>query len=72
MSRHLEPEQLPPAMAQHRKREQSLKKPSIQHGQEQAIAVRELDATAHPPLQHDQLMSERRVLCFKSALRLEG
>jgi hypothetical protein len=46
--------------------------PSIQHGQEQAIAVRELDATAHPPLQHDQLMSERRVLCFKSALRLEG
>jgi hypothetical protein len=36
--------------------------------QEQAIAVRELDATAHPPLQHNQLMSECRVLCLKSAL----
>jgi hypothetical protein len=32
----------------------------------------ELDATAHPPLQHDQLMTERSVLCLKSALRLEG
>jgi hypothetical protein len=30
-----------------------------------------MDATAHPPLQHNQLMSERRVLCLKSALRLE-
>jgi hypothetical protein len=39
--------------------------------QEQAISVRELDATARPTLQHDQLMSERRVLCLKSALRLE-
>src|SRR4030088_3032375 len=46
-------------------------KPSIQLDQEQAIAVRELDATAHLPSQHDQLMSERRVLCLKSALRLE-
>src|SRR3984893_12844075 len=45
--------------------------PSIQLDQEQAIAVRELDATAHPPLQHNQLMSECRVLCLKSALRLE-
>src|SRR5260370_24562340 len=45
--------------------------PSIQLDQEQAIAVGELDATAHPPLQHNQLMSERRVLCLKSALRLE-
>jgi hypothetical protein len=26
---------------------------------------------AHLPLQHDQLMSECRVLCLKSALRLE-
>jgi len=33
--------------------------------------IRELDATAHPPLQHNQLMSECRVLCRKSALRLE-
>jgi hypothetical protein len=46
-------------------------KPSIQLDQEQAIAVREVDTTTHPPLHHDQLMSERRVLCLKSALRLE-
>jgi hypothetical protein len=39
--------------------------------QEQAIPIRERDATAHPPLQHNQLMSECRVLCLKSALRLE-
>src|SRR5439155_7434984 len=45
--------------------------PSIQLDQEQAIAVGELDATAHPPLQHNHLMSERRVLGLKSALRLE-
>ena len=43
----------------------------LQHDQEQAIPIRELDATAHPPLQHNQLMSECRVLCLKSALRLE-
>src|SRR5258706_16303595 len=30
-----------------------------------------LEAAAHLPLQHDQLMSECRVLCLKSALRLE-
>jgi hypothetical protein len=46
-------------------------KPSIQLDQEQAISVRELDTTAHPPLQHNQLMAERRVLGLKSALRLE-
>src|SRR5438093_10379136 len=46
-------------------------KPSIQHDQEQAIPIRELDATAHPPLQHNQLMSEFRVLSLKSAFRLE-
>jgi hypothetical protein len=46
-------------------------KPSIQHDQEQAIPIRELDATTHPPLQHNQLMSQCRVLCLKSALRLE-
>src|SRR4029450_1738484 len=45
--------------------------PSVQLDQEQAIAVREVDATAHPPLQHNQLMSECRVLCLKSALGLE-
>src|SRR5713101_4430086 len=42
--------------------------PSIQQDQEQAIPIRELNATAHPPLQHNQLMSERRVLCRKSVL----
>ena len=36
----------------------------------QAISVRELDTTAHPP-QHKILMSERRVLRLTSALRLE-
>jgi len=44
---------------------------AIQHDKGQAIPIRELDATAYPPLQHDHLMSERRVLCLKSALRLE-
>src|SRR5205823_5373413 len=45
--------------------------PSLQLHQEQAIPIREVDATAHPPPQHNQLMSECRVLCLKSALRLE-
>src|SRR5260370_1165272 len=42
--------------------------PSIQLDQEQAIPICELDATAHPPPQHNQLMSERCVLCLKPAL----
>ena len=46
-------------------------KPSIQLDQEQAIPVREVDTTTHLPLHYDQLMSERTVLCLKSALRLE-
>src|SRR6266581_699021 len=46
-------------------------KPSVQQDQEQAIPICELDATPHPALQHNQLMTERRVLGFKSALRLE-
>ena len=46
-------------------------KPSIQLDQEQAIAIREADATANPAPQHNQLMPQRRVLCFKSTLRLE-
>ena len=50
---------------------QDRRKPSIQLDQEQAIAVRELDATTHLPLQHSQLMPERGVLCLKSAFRLE-
>jgi hypothetical protein len=47
------------------------RKPTIQLHKEQAIAVRERDATAHLALQHDQLMSERGILCFKPDLRLE-
>jgi hypothetical protein len=46
-------------------------KPSIQLDQEQAIPICKLDPTAHHPLQHNQLMTERSVLCLKSALRLE-
>jgi len=42
--------------------------PSIQLDQEQAIPICEFDATPHPPSQHNQLVSERRVLCFKPAL----
>src|SRR5207253_70943 len=37
----------------------------------QAIPICELDATSHPALQHNQLMTERRVLGLKSAFRLE-
>src|SRR5947199_10798641 len=33
-------------------------KPSIQHDQEQAIPIRELDAISHPPLQYNHLISE--------------
>jgi hypothetical protein len=44
---------------------------SIQQDQEQAISICELDATPHPALQHNQLMTERSVLGLKSALRLE-
>ena len=34
-----------------------------EYGYEEGIVVRELDTTAHLPPQHDQLTSERRVLC---------
>jgi hypothetical protein len=44
-------------------------KPSIQLDEEQTITIREPDTAAHlPPLQYDQLMSERSVLCLKSGL----
>jgi hypothetical protein len=49
----------------------ALREPSVQLDQNQAIPIRELGATAYPPSQHNQLMSECRVLCLKSALRLE-
>jgi hypothetical protein len=40
-------------------------------GLEQAIPIRQLDTTAHRPPQHNQLMPQCRILCLKSALRLE-
>ena len=45
-------------------------KPAIQLDDEPAVIVGEPDATMHAP-QDNQLMSERRILCFKSTLRLE-
>ena len=45
--------------------------PTIKLDEEQAIAVRELDATAHFTLQHNQLLLQRGILCFKSAPGLE-
>ena len=50
---------------------QDRRKPSIQLDKEPAIVVREPDPALHLPPQNDQLMSERRILCFKPALRLE-
>jgi hypothetical protein len=50
---------------------QDRRKPSIQLDEEQAIAVRKPDAPMHHPAQHNHLVSERGVLGFKSALRLE-
>src|SRR5262249_61614371 len=44
-------------------------RPPIQLQEEQAIAVRELDPTAHLALKHDQLTSERSVLSLKPADR---
>jgi hypothetical protein len=38
---------------------------------QQAIAVRELDPTAHLAQQYNQLLPQRGILCFKSALGLE-
>ena len=45
--------------------------PTIKLDEEQATAVRELDATAHLALQYNQLLPQRGILCFKSALGLE-
>ena len=47
------------------------RKPTIQLDEEQAIVVGEPDPTAHLALQHSQLLPERGILCFKSALGLE-
>ena len=46
-------------------------KPPIQLQEEQAIAVRKLDPTAHLALKHNQLTSERSVLSLKPADRPE-
>jgi hypothetical protein len=46
-------------------------KPPIQLKEEQAIAVRELDPTAHLTLKHNQLTSERGILSLKPADRPE-
>jgi hypothetical protein len=43
--------------------------PTIKLGEEQAIAVRELDPTAHPPLQYNQLLPQR---AFSASSRLSG
>jgi hypothetical protein len=45
--------------------------PTIKLDEEQAIAVRELDTTAYLAPEHGQLMPQRAILCFKSALGLE-
>jgi len=50
---------------------QDRRKPAIQVDKEPAIVVREPDQALHLTPQNDQLMSERRVLCFKPDLRLE-
>ena len=48
------------------------RKPTIQLDEEQAIAVRKVDATAHLSLQHNQLTSKRGVLCLKWLFDLNG
>ena len=46
-------------------------KPAIQLDEEPTIIAREPDATIQLTPQDNQLMAERRILCFKSTLRLE-
>jgi hypothetical protein len=50
---------------------QNRRKPSIQLNKEPAVVVRQPDPALHLTPQNDQLMSENRILCLKSALRLE-
>jgi hypothetical protein len=50
---------------------QDRRKPAIQLDKEPAIAVRKPDSAVHLAPQHDHLMSERRILGFRPALRLE-
>jgi hypothetical protein len=50
---------------------QDRRKPAIQLDKEPSIAVRKPDSAVHLTSQNNQLMSERRILGFKPALRLE-
>ena len=50
---------------------QDRREPAIQLDKEPAVVIREPNATRHLALQNIQLMSERRILCLKPALRLE-
>jgi hypothetical protein len=45
--------------------------PAIELNEKPAIAVRQLGPPPHLTPQDSQLMSERRILCLKQALRLE-
>jgi hypothetical protein len=47
------------------------REPAIKLNEEQAVAVLELDATTHLPLQQNQLLPERSIFRSKSALGLE-
>ena len=50
---------------------QDRRKPTIELDEKPAIVVRKLGPPSHLASQNYQLMSERRILCLKSALRLE-
>jgi hypothetical protein len=50
---------------------QNRRKPSIELDQEPTVVVRQPDPALHLAPQHNQLMSERRILCLKPALWLE-
>jgi hypothetical protein len=50
---------------------QNRRKPSIQLDKKPAVVVRQPDPALHFTPQNHQLMSERRVLRFEPALRLE-
>jgi hypothetical protein len=50
---------------------QNRREPSIQLDQKPAVVVRQPGPASHFTPQNYQLMSERRILCLKPALRLE-
>lgn len=51
---------------------QDRREPTIKLDKEHAMIVRCPGPAAYLTLQNDQLMPERRILSFKSAIRLEG